>query len=319
MLHNRTNKEILAELDRVVYGHTAVKKALISLINRSKLRHFQKWLLLEDRENWVEIGKLLILGGSGTGKTHLVETIARLVRFPLVKVDATSFNPTGADGGLKAADLCKLIRKSAREHSLDKSGYWHSEEGTTDQMIVFVDEIDKLGTSFGSSGSWNQHVQSNFLTLFDNKDEFEGVSFIFAGAFTKLNKENDSKSSIGFTQSEDAESECDLASELVKVGLIPELVGRFSNIVELDRFDIDDYYKVLNELILPKKLSQLKAFNIPEPTFTDVELKKIAKKAHSSGQGIRALARELDKLFHELEFNYEDYLPETPLLKWEGF
>lgn len=316
MLHGKRNKEILDELDGHVSGHLEAKKALISLVNRSKIRHHQKWIEGIHKDYLIQPHKLLLIGQSGTGKTHLVETLQDILEFPLIRLDATKLNPTGAGGGVKEEDVRREIIKKADEWMKKKKGFYHSLQGTIDQMVVFIDEIDKLGRSFDSSGNWNNHVQSNFLTLFDNKNEFSGVSFIFAGAFTDITgEESVKKSSIGFTaQDHKPESKGEMDERVVKAGLIPELVGRLTSIVELDKFTEEDYYNILVDRLIPKKLLTLAFFNTFDIDLHEDDLRGMASRASKSGQGIRSLQRQLDKYYLDIEFENEYKLHKPRLL-----
>jgi ATP-dependent Clp protease ATP-binding subunit ClpX len=306
MLHNKRNGEILAELDNYVDGHIEAKKALISLVNRSKIRHHQKWIERIHKDYLIAPHKVLLIGQSGTGKTHLVESLQQLLDFPLIRLDATKLNPTGASGGVKEDDLRKQIWAKAKEWHEARRGYYHSIDGTVDQMVVFIDEIDKIGKSFDSSGNWNAHVQSNFLTMFDNKAEFAGVSFIFAGAFTDITKHKSKATSIGFNPDERTiKSREEIDEQVVKAGLIPELVGRLTNIVELDKFTEQDYYKILTERLIPAKLLELAFFNVFDSELDEDELKHMCKSAYNSGQGIRSLQRQLNKHYLDSEFDNE--------------
>ena len=306
MLHNKRNHEILAELDTYVDGHIEAKKALISLVNRSKIRHHQKWIERIHKDYLIPPHKVLLIGQSGTGKTHMVECLQQLLDFPLIRLDATKLNPTGASGGVKEDDLRKEIKRKAKEWHEARRGYYHSIDGTIDQMVVFIDEIDKIGKSFESSGNWNTHVQSNFLTMFDNKAEFAGVSFIFAGAFTDITKNETSVSqTIGFNRDITPKSKGELDELVVKAGLIPELVGRLTNIVQLDKFTQQDYYKILTERLIPAKLLELAFFNVFDSEISEDKLQKMAKSAYDSGQGIRSLQRQLNKEYLDAEFENE--------------
>lgn len=309
MLNHKSNKELLIEFNKRVKGHEQAKKALINLVNRSKLRHYQKWIALEPKENLIEPMKCLLMGASGTGKTFLVDTLQSLVKFPLIKLDATRLTLTSAGDGIKANEVMKMIRDKAQVLALDGKGYYHSIDGVIDQMVVFVDEIDKLAWgSHKESDAWNKRVQSNYLQIFDNKDEFAGVSFIFAGAFTELDKVKEIKSNgIGFSQQEKDETTDEVLEDLIiKYGLIPELVGRINTIMELDKFTENDYREILVNTLIPKKIDELTYFNSEGVAVTDADIERIVKRAFNSGQGVRFLKRELDKLFMEVEFNHEE-------------
>jgi ATP-dependent Clp protease ATP-binding subunit ClpX len=172
MLWGDTNSVVYDRLSEYISGHDALKKALIGLANRSQFRYDQKWFKGVNEDYLLPSSKLLILGPSGTGKTYSVESLVKIVRMLLVRVDATKFNPTGASGGIKESDLRKLIVDNAIKAHEQFPRIYYSVEEAIDQTVVFVDEIDKLGAAFDSSGKWNSHVQSNFLTLLDNKAEF---------------------------------------------------------------------------------------------------------------------------------------------------
>lgn len=306
MFLNRTNKDIYNALSILVYGHDTAKKALINLVNRSRLRYIQKYIELADNSDLVKPLKLLLIGESGTGKTHLVNSLKKWVDFPLVKIDATDLMPTSASGGISSKDLKRLIVKNAKEVFEENKTRYFSEEGALEQTVVFIDEIDKLGSTFDSSGNWNKHTQSNFLTLIDDKEEFAGISWIFAGAFCDMRKNSVVKSSIGFSNQKTESKIEDIDNQLLKSGLITELLGRINTVVELDNLTEMDYKKILMNFIIPSKSKHLIEYGIDDFSLKSKEIDAIAKKALASKQGVRFLEREIDKLCFELEFNYED-------------
>lgn len=317
MINSKSNAEILDQLNGLVWGHDLAKKSLINLINRSKIRHHQKYILMQRDVDLLPPGKCLLIGGSGTGKTYLIQTLQKLLKFPLLILDATQLNPTGASGGIKASDINKLIAGQASAHMKKHPELFHSVEGTVDQMVVFIDEIDKLGKSFESSGNWNSHVQSNFLTTLENNHENFGISYIFAGAFTGIEKEQKSKeSTIGFNRSESAITPQGIAAidnldeAIVKYGMMPELVGRISSIIALDTLTEENYYDILINKLVPEKLTSGRDyFQFDRDSLKMDDARLMAKKAYTSGQGVRSLKRSLDLHFSELEFNYEERNP----------
>lgn len=309
MLHDKSNKEILEELNELVYGHNHAKKSLISLVNRSKLRHFQKWGELLPKESLIKPSKCLLIGGSGTGKTYLVQSLAKIAHFPLLIVDGSSFNPTGASGGIKPETLRKMILSKAKEYSELREGTYFSLDGILDQMVVFVDEFDKISSHYdGSAGNWNEHVQTHFLTMFENHDDLAGVSWIFAGAFSGIDKAAASKKQgIGFNAVQEEIKAVDITDEdIVKYGMLPEIVGRLTTICKLDKLTEEDFYNILIEKVIPNKIMELSYFKIDDIDITDEKLRTIAKEAMTSSQGVRYLYREIEKHFLDVEFNYED-------------
>lgn len=304
------NKEIFDKLSEKVIGHNKAKKVLINLVNRSKMRYYQKWGLLES-EKLVPLSNCLLIGDSGTGKTYLVETLSEVMDFPLVKIDATELNPTGASGGLKKKDVIKKITDKAKECMESSPEIYWSYEGALDQVIVFVDEIDKLAKQIGSD--WNSHVQSNFLTLFENKGELSGITYIFAGAFAgMLKKEKEiPQNSIGFFAHQEKEKKKiaeDLTQSIVQYGLIPELVGRMNTIVSLDILNEENYKNILIEQILPKAITQLNFLGIEDFELLEDQIDELVKEAMSSGLGIRALQSGLNQLLIDVEFNSEAFI-----------
>lgn len=313
MIYNKSNKEILAELNNYVYGHDEAKKTLITLINRSKIRRFQKACEYREEDGLISPGRCLLLGESGTGKTFLIQSLAKIVEFPLLIVDATTFNPTGASGGVKADTLKKMIDARAREYRdmAQKLNLVLTIPEIVDQMVIFVDEFDKLASHYeGSTGNWNKHIQTNFLTLIENYEEFSGITWIFAGAFSGMDsKTKFKKTNIGFNATHGNEEVVpEITDEdVIKYGLLPELVGRLTAICSLNKLTEDDYYNILNNIVVPKKLSELIYFGILDSNLEEEFLRKIAVDACKSSQGVRYLNRAIDKFFLEAEFRYEEF------------
>lgn len=272
------NQELLEQL---VYGHKEAKKVLRVIINRSQERYYKKCVMgmheYPDRLN------CLLVGPSGTGKTHLIRSMSKLYKFPLLNIVATDLMPTGNETGINKNQLRKLIFDTAGEY-LKKPEY-SSLQGVLNQMIVFVDEFDKLGVCFDSSGNWNKHVQASFLTLLEDNEDLSGVTWVFAGAFSSLYFNRVKPKSIGFFHKDEEEPNAQTLSDqdIVKAGIIPEMVGRIPLIVELDRFTLEDYTKIVEQCI-ENKYSML----------TNVDVDKIAEKAMSSGQGVRSITRQLE-------------------------
>ncbi len=301
-----SNIQLLELLDTHVEGHEQAKKSLIALLQRSKVRYYQKYLKCMDEENLLEPMKVLLVGGSGTGKSHLVHTLTKVCDFIFVSVDATQFNVTGGSGGIKVGFLKKMIRDAA-ELALTEYPYkYFSLEGAIDRTVVLVDEICKLGGS-GNVGEWNRNVQSDFLTLFDNKDAFSGVSFIFTGAFSEITKyKSENKAgNLGFVyeRPNGYNLNADLDEKIINTGILPELIGRMTSVVELDVFTEEDLYNIMVKRIVPKKARDLAAFNVFDVSVSEGKLRAIAKAAFTSSQGIRYLKRAIDKEFLELEFS----------------
>lgn len=275
-------------IDNMVYGHAQAKRVLSVLLKRSRERYHRKCVLGLD--TYPESLKCLLIGPSGTGKTHLIHSMKKLHNFPLLSIDATQLTPSGNTDGINSKQLVSMIKKTAHEYT--KEPEFHSIEGVLNQLVIFVDEFDKLGTSFDSSGSWNQHVQANFLTLIDHKEEFAGISWVFAGAFSCLHAAKTASVPGFFPDTSNNKSEI-TDKDILKAGIIPEMLGRISLIVQLDTFTRADYKTVLIERLLP---------NYPnlEPDYKVID--EIVDKAIASGLGIRSLTRQLEMLAIESEY-----------------
>lgn len=310
-----SNKDIFNELSKKVIGHDHAKKVLINIINRSKLRYYQRWgdpTGMPHEDEILQLSNCLLIGDSGTGKTYLVETLSKIMEFPYLKIDATELNPTGASEGIKKKDLIRKITRKAEEMMELNPRKYFSLDGTLDQTVVFIDEIDKLAGEF-STGKWNAHVQSNFLTLFENKDEgLEGVTFIFAGAFTGLDKYNEIqyRKRVGFHSDHSEEektgkSSGELAQEITSFGLLPEIVGRLQHIVLLDQLTEDTYKTILLDTLMPKVINDLRIFGVKNFKLSQEKQDELINSAMDSGLGVRHLQTELSRLLVDIEFEHE--------------
>lgn len=299
------NQSILEQLNKVVYGHDKAKKTLITLIRRAKIRHYKKWVLNETTD--LHPMHCLLIGDSGTGKTHLIESLRRIINFPYLYVDATKLNPTGGSGGITSSGLMNQIETLVAD--LLKTSDYFSRDGILDQMVIFVDEFDKLTNNFESTGKWNAHVQSNFLTLFDHKGEYSGISWVFAGTFQSCKKNNDLKQ-IGFFQQEPTIIESYLTDDdIIRAGLIPEIVGRLNSIVTLDVFTAEDYLHILNNRLIPTKIKALRELGISAEYPNSIWLETTALEATRSSQGVRYLERKLNDYYMDIEWS-------TPMLRF---
>jgi ATP-dependent Clp protease ATP-binding subunit ClpX len=310
MIYNKTNAELLKEFDRHVIGHTKAKKALIKLVNRSKTAHYHKYLA-ENKTEEIETLSCLLVGPSGTGKTHLVNTLQKMVNFPLIRVDATNLGPDGSSASKCADDVVKEITNNAQ--LLAQSSYdYHSAYGALDQTIVFIDEFDKLANEWESSGSWQRRTQATLLKLLESDDGLQNVSFIMAGAFggiEQVQESSNTESKIGFSsQSAGKVEKVDTITDrdIIKYGIMPELVGRISSIEVLDILNAETMRTILDETIIPQKIDQLRLFmNVDNMSITNDQRNKLVETAMESGQGARSLKRGVEDILTDLEFNYE--------------
>lgn len=315
MIEYKTNRELLAELDKHIKGHTTAKKALINLANRSTLRYYQRFKHLYMKEDLIEPGRCLLIGESGTGKTATVRALfSKILDIPILYFDASKLRP--GDGGSKDQGsvgwMKKQIASYAEELKKVRPYRYNSIEGTIDQMIVCIDEVDKLSYSYESSGNWNNHIQASLLELLDQRmDEYAGVSYVLMGAFTRIDRgQKKVTQKIGFNVSTSEDVLDPIHERLIAGGMLPELVGRLTSIVELDTLTEKDYREILDELLIPKKLEELLHFNYVNKFVPEDMKNEIVKKAIDSKQGVRYMKRKLDEWATDLEFYYEDVTEE---------
>ena len=309
----KSNTAMLSCLNSLVYGHEEAKRSLITMISRSQRSYLAEFRDGEDRSSLPVPMKVLLIGESGNGKTFLVESLRKVVDFPYFYVDATKLNPTGNSTGITETKLRKDIIDYCARCVTEMPARYKSTAGVLAQLVVFVDEVDKLGNSFESSGKWNTQVQANFLTLIDDKNILAGVSWVFAGAFTETRKLKEkrltNKATLGFfehktTEVVEQEKTSMTEEDLLAGGLIPELVGRINNILTLDIITEEQYKDIITTRLLPKKLKELENLGV-EGNNVIIDVDGMAKTAKKSGMGVRSLQRQLDKAFLHLEWDIE--------------
>lgn len=314
------NQQLLERLDKTVSGHEKAKKQLINAVRRQQRRFYENYLegstpLKGDQ--LPNADRLLIVGGSGTGKTLLIEELSKLMKFPFLRIDASKFDlPDRGSEGMSAKQFRDKIIKFAEQQQQEDPYHYFSTDGTLDKMVVFIDEVDKMCMSFDSTGNWNNRVQSSFLTILGENDKrLGGVLFVMAGAFagvTEKKRKEVKGNSIGFFRPSHTEAakplkenlkQIDITSEdLIEYGMLPEFAGRISSIAALDLFNEEDYATILKMRVLPAKNEELE--KIGEKLYlTKEQVSAASKEAMRSGQGVRYLKRWLNDLSIDLEFN----------------
>lgn len=311
-----TPREIFGRLDRFVIGQDAAKRAVaIAAYNHLKRIDARRF----GRASLLKKANILLVGPTGSGKTHIARNLAELLGVPFAVADATEFTEAGYYGKDVEVMVSELLFKC--NHSVEEA----------QRGIIFIDEVDKIArrsqgarNGAGARDIGGEGVQQALLKMLEgrevyvplnvtqawNKNDFVQVDttdilFICAGTFSDLQQQGDDARPIGFNSEGRSKGKKQITTrQLIDFGMLAEFLGRLPVMVHLDRLDEPDLVRILTEPpdAITREYKELLAMDDIELKFSKAALREIARYAIDRGLGARGLRAIFEHVMSEVMF-----------------
>ena len=315
-----TPREIHNYLDEHVIGQEETKE----ILSTSAYNHYKRINHISNNDVTIEKSNVLMIGPTGSGKTLIAKTLAKKLNVPFAIADATTLTEAGYVGDDVEAVLERLL--AVADYDIERA----------QKGIIFIDEIDKKSRKSESSTTTRdvsgEGVQQAMLRLIegtvtkvkvgtkkllDEHIEFDtsNILFIVGGAFVGIEdfitKRLKNKTGVGFTGNVIGKDQSDRIlkilqpSDVVKYGLIPELVGRLPIITTLDKLSEEQLVEIMSKAknSVIDQVKELMIYNEIELEFSNRYYIDVAKRASSTGMGARAVKSIVENSLFYLMYN----------------